>query len=63
MSTSSSQTRGRIALAMGCPAGIAPELTARILADVSALNAAAITVFGDRRVLEAGRAPPAFRRA
>ncbi len=54
MSTSSSQTRGRIVLAMGCPAGIAPELTARILADETALKAAAITVFGDRRVLEAG---------
>jgi 4-hydroxythreonine-4-phosphate dehydrogenase len=39
---------------MGCPAGIAPELTARALADEATLAAAAITVFGDRRVLEAG---------
>jgi 4-hydroxythreonine-4-phosphate dehydrogenase len=39
---------------MGCPAGIAPELTARILSDAGTLEAAAITVFGDRRVLEAG---------
>jgi 4-hydroxythreonine-4-phosphate dehydrogenase len=45
---------GRIALAMGCPAGIAPELTARILADEAVLSAAAYTVFGDRRVLDAG---------
>jgi 4-hydroxythreonine-4-phosphate dehydrogenase len=46
--------RGRIALAMGCPAGIAPELTARALADESVLAAADYVVFGDRRVLEAG---------
>lgn len=45
---------GRIALAMGCPAGIAPELTARLLADEATLHSAFITVFGDRRVLEAG---------
>ena len=55
MSTPSSPTsRGRISLAMGCPSGIAPELTARLLADETTVNAAAITVFGDRRVLEAG---------
>jgi 4-hydroxythreonine-4-phosphate dehydrogenase len=46
--------RGRIALAMGCPAGIAPELTARVLADEDLLNAAEFVVFGDQRVLEAG---------
>jgi 4-hydroxythreonine-4-phosphate dehydrogenase len=45
---------GRVALAMGCPAGIAPELTARVLADEAILRSAAITVFGDRRVLDAG---------
>jgi 4-hydroxythreonine-4-phosphate dehydrogenase len=44
----------RIAVAMGCPAGIAPELTARLLADEATIAAAAITVIGDRRVLEAG---------
>jgi 4-hydroxythreonine-4-phosphate dehydrogenase len=45
---------GRIALAMGCPAGIAPELTARVLANEAILRSASFTVFGDRRVLEAG---------
>jgi 4-hydroxythreonine-4-phosphate dehydrogenase len=44
----------RVVLAMGCPAGIAPELTARILADESVLATAAFTIFGDRRVLEYG---------
>lgn len=52
--TSPPVRRGRIALAMGCPAGIAPELTARVLADEAVLSAADYTVFGDRRVLEAG---------
>ncbi len=52
--SSPAPSRGRIALAMGCPAGIAPELTARVLSDAETLAAAAITVFGDRRVLEAG---------
>lgn len=45
---------GRVAMAMGCPAGIAPELTARVLADWTILQSAAFTVFGDRRVLEDG---------
>ena len=53
-SPSASSPVGRIALAMGCPAGIAPELTARVLADATLLSEAAFTVFGDRRVLEAG---------
>ncbi len=44
----------RVVLAMGCPAGIAPELTARVLADETILRSAAFTVFGDRRVLEYG---------
>jgi 4-hydroxythreonine-4-phosphate dehydrogenase len=39
---------------MGCPAGVAPELTARVLADEAILSSAAFTVFGDRRVLEEG---------
>jgi 4-hydroxythreonine-4-phosphate dehydrogenase len=46
--------QGRIALAMGCPAGIAPELTARALADEAIVSSAAITVFGDRRILDEG---------
>ncbi|MFZ6763008.1 4-hydroxythreonine-4-phosphate dehydrogenase PdxA [Pseudoroseomonas sp. WGS1072] len=43
-----------IALAMGDPAGISPELTARVLADPEVLRAAGLIVIGDRRVLEDG---------
>jgi 4-hydroxythreonine-4-phosphate dehydrogenase len=53
-SPSTPPRRGRIALAMGCPAGIAPELTARVLADGAVVGAADYVVFGDLRVLEAG---------
>jgi 4-hydroxythreonine-4-phosphate dehydrogenase len=53
-SAATSNHRGRIAFAMGCPAGIAPELTATVLADEAALLAADYVVFGDARVLEAG---------
>ena len=45
-----------IALAMGDPAGISPELTAKLLAEKDVLEAARLVVFGDRRVLEAGAA-------
>jgi 4-hydroxythreonine-4-phosphate dehydrogenase len=48
------QTLPRIALAMGDPAGISPELTAKVLADPAVLAAARLIVVGDRRVLEAG---------
>ena len=44
----------RIALAMGDPAGISPELTARLLGNEKIRAAGQIVVFGDRRVLEAG---------
>ncbi len=44
----------RVVLAMGCPAGVAPELTARVLADPAVRAGAGIVVFGDRRVLEMG---------
>lgn len=56
MSTSKTRVGGRprIALAMGCPAGIAPELTARMLADPEVRAGSEIVIFGDRRVLEAG---------
>ena len=54
MPTIQPSSKPRVALAMGCPAGIAPELTARILADGAITGGAALTVFGDRRVLEAG---------
>ncbi|MCA0423416.1 MAG: 4-hydroxythreonine-4-phosphate dehydrogenase PdxA [Proteobacteria bacterium] len=43
-----------IAHAMGCPAGVAPELTARMLSDPEVTTAARIIVTGDARVLEKG---------
>jgi 4-hydroxythreonine-4-phosphate dehydrogenase len=46
--------RPRIAFAIGCPAGIAPELTARLLADPEVTGAAEIVAIGDRRVLDRG---------
>ncbi len=53
--TRSSQ-RPVVALAMGDPAGISPELTARLLARDDLREAARIVVIGDRRVLEDGAA-------
>ena len=49
-------TRPLLALAMGDPAGISPELTARVLADPAVRAAADIVVLGDARVLAAGAA-------
>jgi 4-hydroxythreonine-4-phosphate dehydrogenase len=46
--------RPTLALAMGDPAGVSPELTARALADADIRAAADLIVIGDRRVLEAG---------
>ena len=46
--------RPTIALAMGDPAGISPELTARVLADKDVRAAAEFVVFGDRRILAEG---------
>ena len=43
-----------IALAMGDPAGISPELTARLLALDEIRAAVRFVVFGDRRILDAG---------
>ena len=43
-----------IALAMGVPAGISPELTAKALADPEVRAAAHFVVFGDRRLLAIG---------
>ena len=43
-----------IALAMGDPAGISPELTARLLALDDVAARARIVVIGDRRVLDDG---------
>jgi 4-hydroxythreonine-4-phosphate dehydrogenase len=44
----------RIALAMGDPAGISPELAAKLLASTPIREAAELIIFGDLRVLEAG---------
>ena len=43
-----------IALAMGDPAGISPELTAKLLALDDVVSKARIVVIGDRRVLDDG---------
>jgi len=43
-----------IALAMGDPCGISPELTARLLADEAIAQAARLLVIGDSRILEMG---------
>ena len=45
-----------VAHAIGCPAGIAPELTARMLADGEVTAAARMIVIGDARVLAKGAA-------
>lgn len=50
-----------IAHAIGCPAGIAPELSARMLADPEIAALATIVVVGDRRVLERGAERAAVR--
>ena len=44
----------RVAIAMGDPAGISPELMAKLLGQHDLLALAAITVIGDRRVLALG---------
>jgi 4-hydroxythreonine-4-phosphate dehydrogenase len=44
----------RIAVAMGDPAGISPELAAKLLACPAIREEAELVIFGDRRVLEAG---------
>ena len=46
--------RPLIALAMGDPAGISPELAARLVVSDRVCAAARLVVIGDRRVLEAG---------
>lgn len=45
-----------IALAMGDPAGISPELTAKLTVDPAVLDAAQLIVIGDRRVFDEGAA-------
>ena len=46
--------RPTIALAMGDPAGVSPELTAKLLCLAEVRAAANIVVFGDRRILDEG---------
>ncbi|MFL5008084.1 MAG: 4-hydroxythreonine-4-phosphate dehydrogenase, partial [Microvirga sp.] len=43
-----------IVLAMGDPAGISPELTAKVLALKEVRDAARVVVVGDRRIFEDG---------
>ena len=54
MASGPPQTKPTIALAMGDPAGISPELTARLAACEEVRTAAHLVVVGDRRVLEDG---------
>ena len=56
MTSSNDLDQGRplIALAMGDPAGIGPELLARLLSDQDVRNAADVLVVGDRRVVALG---------
>jgi 4-hydroxythreonine-4-phosphate dehydrogenase len=51
---SASRARPVIALAMGDPAGISPELTAKAVALDEVRNAAQVVVIGDRRVFDEG---------
>ncbi|MGV4791868.1 4-hydroxythreonine-4-phosphate dehydrogenase PdxA [Rhizobium sp. F40D2] len=54
MTNSGTETRPLIALAMGDPAGISPELTARLIAHDDVKEAARLVVIGDRRILDEG---------
>jgi 4-hydroxythreonine-4-phosphate dehydrogenase len=51
---SASRARPVIALAMGDPCGISPELTAKVVALDEVRKAARVVVIGDRRVFEEG---------
>jgi 4-hydroxythreonine-4-phosphate dehydrogenase len=51
---SASRARPVIALAMGDPCGISPELTAKVVALDEVRNAARVVVIGDRRIFEGG---------
>lgn len=54
MAPSFSDTLPTVAVAMGDPSGISPELTARILAESDLRGAARFIVFGDKRLLDQG---------
>ena len=47
-----------IALAMGDPCGISPELTAKVVALEEVRKAAQVVVIGDRRVFDQGAKVP-----
>jgi 4-hydroxythreonine-4-phosphate dehydrogenase len=53
-SSSAGSERPTIAFAMGDPAGISPELAAKLLASDDLCAAAQIVVFGDLRILQGG---------
>ncbi|MBB3966365.1 4-hydroxythreonine-4-phosphate dehydrogenase PdxA, partial [Rhizobium metallidurans] len=56
MNSSIGQTRPVIALAMGDPAGISPELTAKLVALEEIAAAIQLVVIGDRRIFDKGAA-------
>ncbi len=56
MESGSGDVQPTIAFAIGDPAGISPELSARLIADVEIRAKARLVVFGDRRILEMGAA-------
>jgi 4-hydroxythreonine-4-phosphate dehydrogenase len=53
-SSSAGPATPTIAFAIGDPAGISPELTAKLLASDELCSAAQMVVFGDRRILQGG---------
>ncbi|ARS52589.1 4-hydroxythreonine-4-phosphate dehydrogenase PdxA [Kushneria konosiri] len=54
MTVTASHERPLIALAMGDPAGISPELTARLASDPQVNAAVRLVIIGDRRVFDQG---------
>ncbi len=56
MESGSGDVQPTIAFALGDPAGISPELSARLIADAGIRVKARLVVFGDRRILEMGAA-------
>ena len=59
---SNANTKPTVALAMGDPAGISPELAAKLLALDEVRAAARIVVIGDKRVFNRGAAVASRRR-
>jgi 4-hydroxythreonine-4-phosphate dehydrogenase len=52
MNENAASNRPHVALAIGCPAGIAPELTARMLVEPRVTSKLRLVTVGDRRVIE-----------